>query len=497
MAQFHQKPDQAIVDDAVSNESTQPEAGQDSTAFEYGSAAAVRRKVSPTTHSEWRSTLRSLLKPVACWRVHHAYFRFDSSKILPDIAPEIARLKPLIQRDRVATVFGHADPVGSIDYNARLSARRARSLFALLTRNVDIWLDLFSDSQPYDAWGLTSTQIILAALQRLDGTGVYYTAALDGAFGTNTDTAIRDFQQDQELEVDGVAGPVTRRRMYELYMDALTGSPGHALMGPDQFLGDPDDNANPRGKAKAACQGCGEYNPIIILSTADEQRYAQQQDKTERNERNAPNRRVMVFFFSKKNLAGMDPAQVKDVWPCPAWNEGFGACATQAWPDREKRLANGDGERCYDQGEHTMACSWYDRFARLSPCERPSLGPDRAVWVRFDLTPSDAANRTDVLELAGASGFVASKVLGNSFFANETTVDVRFRGAPPGDSLTLTITPPDGSGSYVVFRNVVVHPSVPDVSANSTKASSAAPTHEEVAGELGPLESGGLPRSRA
>lgn len=192
---------------------------------------------------------------------------------------------------------------------------------------------------------------------------------MDGAFGPQTDGAIRSFQREQGLDVDGVAGPITRRKLYELYIDALTGRAGQALMRADQFLGEARDNADPKGKAKAALQGCGEYNPILLFSSADEERYAKQKDKTERNARNAPNRRAMVFFFSKNRLGGMTPEQVKDIWPCPVWDEGAGPCASQLWPDHDERLANGEKERRYEDGERTMACAWYDRLARLSPCE--------------------------------------------------------------------------------------------------------------------------------
>jgi peptidoglycan hydrolase-like protein with peptidoglycan-binding domain len=339
-----------------------------SIAAEHEKPGELRRSVSPTTHDTWRNTLAPILKPVACWRIHHAYFRFDSSVVLPEIGGELPKLKPLINSDRVATIFGHADPVGSVDYNAHLSARRARALFVLLTRNIDIWLELFNPKD-YDKWGLASTQVMLAALTRQDGNGNYYQDVVDGRFGDSTDKAIRQFQRDNDLKPDGVAGPDTRRRLYETYIDFLTGTPGEPMIGADQFLGDSADNADPKGKAKAALQGCSEYNPILLFSNADEKKLAKQQDTTSRNARNAPNRRVMVFFFSKARLGGNTPTGIVDVWPCPAWDEGPAKCKNQLWPDHEKRLANGDKERRYEDGEHTMACKWYDPLARLSPCE--------------------------------------------------------------------------------------------------------------------------------
>jgi len=234
---------------------------------------------------------------------------------------------------------------------------------------------------------------MLAALTAKDGAR-YYTGTVNGAFGSLTDKAIRGFQGDEGLAVDGIAGPKTRKRLYELYIDLLTGSSETPLMRPDQFLGDPADNANPKGKAKAALQGCGEYNPILVFSETDEKAYAQQQDKTARNEANAPNRRAMIFFFAKDRLGGMKPTEVTSVWPCPAWDEGTAGCPAQFWPDHEKRRANGDKERHYPDDHHTMACAWYDRWARLSPCEGRVAREDCTLVVRPPIyiggTPDDA-----------------------------------------------------------------------------------------------------------
>jgi outer membrane protein OmpA-like peptidoglycan-associated protein len=123
-------------------------ATQESDAADYDTGAAPWRAISPTLRDDWKATLRPSLNPVACWRTHHGNFRFDSSVVLPEIFEDLKSLKPLIGADRVASIFGHADPVGDLDYNAHLSARRARALFALLTRNPDIWDHLFCDPHP-------------------------------------------------------------------------------------------------------------------------------------------------------------------------------------------------------------------------------------------------------------------------------------------------------------------------------------------------------------
>jgi hypothetical protein len=423
---------------------------QGSVAEDHDWMSSTQRPVSPTTDSAWRGgTLRPTLKPVACWRIHHAYFRFDSSFILPEIAPELARLKPLIRDDRVATIFGHADQVGSDEYNSHLAARRARSLFGLLTRNADIWLDLYSP-QDYDTWGLASTQTALAALTAQDG-NPYYAGPLNGVDDTATDKAIRKFQGEQGLAVDGDAGPLTRKQLYELYMDLLTGSPGQPLMRPDQFLGDPADNANPKGKAKAALQGCGEFNPVLIFSKDDEKAYAKNPDKTARNAANAPNRRDMIFFFAKNQLGGMTPSAVKAVWPCPTWDTGGAECRKHFWPDYKQRLANGDTERHYEAGERTMACKWYDHFARLSPCEGKPL--EDSLIISWDKDYEADVPPDLVLELSSGGA-----VLGSIRWVDAPVRDDRreFAYAPVTETQTTTLTAVHGDERTVLWEDQVV-----------------------------------------
>ncbi|MDR0314322.1 MAG: peptidoglycan-binding protein, partial [Oscillospiraceae bacterium] len=54
------------------------------------------------------------------------------------------------------------------------------------------------------------TWLIQAALY----TRGYTTVIPDGIFGPATDAAVREFQRDQGLTVDGVAGPNTQDRLF-------------------------------------------------------------------------------------------------------------------------------------------------------------------------------------------------------------------------------------------------------------------------------------------
>ena len=71
------------------------------------------------------NTLRLPLNPVACVLLKDSRFEFDSSFIGPRVVIQMRFLDRLRKRSPgiVATVFGHADPVGDDSYNKQLSGR--------------------------------------------------------------------------------------------------------------------------------------------------------------------------------------------------------------------------------------------------------------------------------------------------------------------------------------------------------------------------------------
>jgi peptidoglycan hydrolase-like protein with peptidoglycan-binding domain len=322
--------------------------------------------VAPTT-SDRVNTLRQRLIVRACWRMNRSLFEFDSSFIRPEISEDLKRLQALRKGSprTLIGVFGHADPSGEDDYNKELAGRRATALFALLTRDPAAWEKLFSSPSGGDNWGLRSTQRILTRLTRKSPApnpsdpNVYYTGTVDGTFGPLTDRAIRDFQTDNGLAVDGIAGPNTRAVLYPLYMDAISISEGSPFkLEAKDFVG---EGADPGGKG--AMQGCGEFNPVRILSKADQQKLAQSKEQRARDPRNAQNRRVTLFLFEKATLPPLAE------WPCPLVSEGSSGCRAQFFGDGEQRRAAAEEERAYPKTRDTMACKFYDRLARFSPCE--------------------------------------------------------------------------------------------------------------------------------
>jgi hypothetical protein len=280
------------------------------------------------TDADDHNTLRLDLFPIACWCAGDVRFAFDSSLVKPELAEELARLDALRRSHPRAplSIFGHADPVGEDAYNKVLSGRRATAIYALLTRRVDLWEDLYSNSFGGDAWGTRSLELMLATVQdprtadseRPEGARPYFEGPPSGARSAAAIDAIRRFQQDKGLTVDGVAGPITRRALFLAHMDTLCrGEDGllYTLDPVEDFLGRGGD---PGGKGDY--QGCGELNPTLVLSAAEREALARPEHRALRDLENAPNRRVMAFLF--RPGARVSPAR----WPCPRAGEGDGAC---------------------------------------------------------------------------------------------------------------------------------------------------------------------------
>ena len=313
--------------------------------------------VTTTTDGKLLNTVRQRLVVVACWRLNEGVFEFDSSFVGPQIAPDLELLASVAKDNpkAPASVFGHADPTGEDAYNKTLSGRRALAIYGLLVRDTAIWEDLQTNPFQGDRWSLKSTQTALAHVRGSDGSP-FYRGSIDGKEGPLTENAVKDFQKANGLTADGDAGPTTRKVLFLKYMDSLSTPNGRFVMSKAAFL---DGGADP--DLRRACQGCGEFNPVRLIEAS-----AQTDKKGPdalRDLRNASNRRVMLFFFRPGTVV------TASEWPCPSVKEGPSRCRLQFWPDGDVRRKPGSVERNYASDRKTMACRFYDRFARVSPCE--------------------------------------------------------------------------------------------------------------------------------
>jgi outer membrane protein OmpA-like peptidoglycan-associated protein len=300
-------------------------------------------RVAPTVGSEFNA-IKAAIFPFACFRVDDVRFEFDSSIVKPDLADELAELAKLVKdhtRNGVrppASVFGHADPVGNDDYNKQLSGRRAIAIYAMLTRDVDKWEELFTKPHGGDSWEQKkAVPMMLGAL----------------GFGA-TAAEVRQFQQSRGLAPDGAVGPQTRKALYRAYMDAIC----PLTLDKKEFLGRGQD---PDGKADV--QGCGEFNPVLLFSQSENATLSQPANHPKRNDQNAPNRRVMIFLFRPGTR--VDPQR----WPCPRAKEGVAGCKKRFWSDGEQRRSFQAARREFKDTQDTFACRFYQRLSDKSPCE--------------------------------------------------------------------------------------------------------------------------------
>ena len=362
------------------------------------------------------NTVRLPLIPVACWRLNAPGFEFDSSMVAPAFNNEIMKLSDIVANNPgcPAALFGHCDPAGTDELNKTLGDRRAIAIYALLTRQPDLWAYLYDNPAVGDTWGTKAIQSMLHSLVPVkrnpdDQTSAddqtspsdrpthYYDGKIDGEYGSGTTTAVANFQSDASKRIlsdgsklspsrvtaTGKADATTRKLLFTAYMDWLctdhpppastpapppTSPPPAFKMAPTDFLG--GAGATNGDLPKMSLQGCSEFNPVVLLTTSEMKPTG---NTTVRNEDDAPNRRVVMFFFKKDTK--VDPA----VWPCPKVKEPLAGCKKAFWPDGEIRRKSGNEERRYKKTHDTMACRFYDRFARRSPCENSST---LKIWLQ-------------------------------------------------------------------------------------------------------------------
>ncbi len=351
-------------------------------AAEHAALPAPQALVATTTSGTEFNAIKASVIPFACWKVHDMRFAFDSCFVLPGIKAELIELKSLMDKHTVKGVagqpdktpvlsaFGHADPVGTDVYNKALSGRRVIAIYAVLTRRIDMWEDLYSRTDKFvtssasDVWGTRSIQYMLNTV--LPSTSTTVPLVVDGAMGPNTQAAVKEFQTANGLAADGDLGTSTRPKLFQAYMDKICVQQDGQLykLDANQFLGGGQDM-----DGKADYQGCSEFNPVLLFSRAETDQFSDPAQKVARDAENAPNRRVMVFLF--RPGVRIDP----NTWPCPRAKESakkdLDGCMKRFWSDGEKRRSTQlpDKERKYEDTQNTFACRFYDRLSNKSPCE--------------------------------------------------------------------------------------------------------------------------------
>lgn len=308
-------------------------------AADHASEPILPAPVAPTSGDH--NTLRLPLVPVACWRANDMRFEFESSIVSPGLATDVDALSVLVERHTLTgssgrhkpalSVFGHADPTGDDDFNKLLSGRRAQAIFALLTREVDLWDDLFLNPLGNDKWNPRGLELM---------------------------------EDTVKIPLGPRPDPAARKALYKAYMDHLctvrdpNGQAVQFQLLRADFLGGGADKLG-----KGDFQGCGEFNPVLMFSKEENDRFKDPALQEERNAANAANRRVMVLLFRAGSKVS------PSLWPCPRAKEGTAGCRKRFWSDAARRRQFQQTRREFKVTQDTFACRFYHRLAVSSPCE--------------------------------------------------------------------------------------------------------------------------------
>lgn len=376
--------------------------------------------VAPTDLDVEHNAIREPLRPVDLWELADAHFAFDSSVLLPSMTTDLADLiaKVRAQPGALLSVFGHTDTTGNDDYNKVLSGRRAMALFALLTRRVDLWEFLFANPHGGDDW------------RRDDNFAI---ALMSETVGVPR-------------------GSIPRSALFERFMGELSKDPAGRSFGlpKSAFLGRGAD-----AKGKGDFQGCGEFNPLVVFSAAEQRDFAAPARKQARDDAGEPNRRVVVYFFPAGTAIDLKK------WPCPRALEGPGACRKRFWSDAAVRRTAQARRRTVPEDRDTFACRFYDRLANEKAHESAEghfvealvqdehgkpLPDQRMVLIRADGVRMPATSGPDGLAkwIRVPRGVVEIGFVDAGFFPEPAMADNPAPVPPPRPA--LPVEPPAAAG---------------------------------------------------
>ena len=228
-----------------------------------------------------------LRPPVALARLHGMYFDTNKCFLLPTAVASLKRLVETyaLHPDSELLIVGHTDTAGSEAFNLELSAERAEAMKAYLRDDADTWLAWYDEGvRESKRWGKHEDLRMIDALVPDDefGEGSHVAAYQEWHNGEAPDARREDQPRSrpdgwEELKVDGILGPKTRRQLILDYMNL--------------------DSTSLEDDVRVVTYGCGEYFPL-----EDEEGEVDQDagdDDDDDGEDVQFDRRVEVFFFAK------------------------------------------------------------------------------------------------------------------------------------------------------------------------------------------------------
>lgn len=193
----------------------------------------------------------------------HFFFNTNKTFVLPTALHAFRGIRKTLLENTPCKllVVGHADTAGGEGFNEQLSLERAKSTIAFLKDDVDTWLGFYDSGVPdKKRWGKAEDRMMLISMP---------------GFGAKPrgEDAVRWFQRTRGLEVDGKAGPLTRRALVAEYLKLDGASLEEAGI-----------------EIETTAHGCGEHFPLDeggqSLDTAPED-----------GKRDPGDRRAELFFF--------------------------------------------------------------------------------------------------------------------------------------------------------------------------------------------------------
>jgi outer membrane protein OmpA-like peptidoglycan-associated protein len=241
---------------------------------------------SPVELGELTSVRISVQPRVILARVLGLIFETNKSFVLPTALPDLKGLRALSDEDPDSEllIVGHTDTSADAATNDPLSLERAESVVAYLKQDIDTWLGRYEDKTPKPRrWGANEDSLMVSFLPpKANGEGDEEgeeELTEDEAAARAAEDPISRFQRTRGLEVDGKAGPKTRRQLITEYLAR-------------------DEEILPEGTPMTA-HGAGENFPV---DASGEELDATPADGT----RDATDRRVEIYFFDKE--FGIQPA---------------------------------------------------------------------------------------------------------------------------------------------------------------------------------------------
>jgi len=238
-----------------------------------------------------------ILPRFRCREITATTFDFGRSFFRREGIPVLANLAEELQQDdgQVAWIFGHTDIAGGDLLNKRLSERRAKAIFAVLTHDFakwdEMWRGTVNESPWSERWGTREVQHMLNSLHCPDDNGE--PLGEDGDLGSKTRQAIKRFQrkdypdvpdEQADLPDNGNVDAATREQLFLAYAKLVAR--------------DPVETARIAQIGSAAFMGCGEFNPLS-LSAHDRE-----------------SRRAVIFVFDPAAQPQSPPCQLGTVGPC-------------------------------------------------------------------------------------------------------------------------------------------------------------------------------------